>query len=102
MKEKGTHLGVALGPEDFKMKKLSKLAKTHLHTAFSAYINGEQHKFTCFLRSIDSMSELIKPLDKILFNTFLPAVFGKTLSHQEKKIISSSIREVGLGIEERN
>ena len=109
------HLGAALGTEEFKityvnekveewckeMKNLSKLAKTQSHAAFSAYIHREQHKFTYFLRTIEGMNELIKPLDDdIIMNTFLPAIFGETLSHQEKVLFALPVREGGLGIEE--
>ena len=91
------HLGAATGTNEFRiqyvsekveewckeMKRLSALAKTQPHAAFSAYIHGEQHKFTYFLRTIEGMNELIKPLDDIIMNNFLPAVFGETLSPQE-------------------
>ena len=82
------------------MKRLSALAKTQPHAAFSAYIHGEQHKFTYFLRTIEGMNELIKPLDDIIMNNFLPAIFGETLSPQEKGLFALPIREGGLGIEE--
>ena len=108
------HLGVAIGTNEFRiqyvsekveewckeMKRLSALAKTQPHAAFSAYNHGEQHKFTYFLRTIEGMNELIKPLDNIIMNTFLPAIFGETLSPQEKGLFALPIREGGLGIEE--
>ena len=46
------------------------------------------------------MNELINPLDDIIMNTFLPAIFGETLSPQEKGLFALPIRESGLGIEE--
>ena len=46
------------------------------------------------------MNELIKPLDDIIMNTFLPAIFGETLSHQEKGLFALPIQEGGLGLEE--
>ena len=70
------------------MKRLSALAKTQPHAAFSAYIHDEQHKFTYFLRTIEGMNGLIKPLDDIIMNTFLPAIFGETLSPQEKGLFA--------------
>ena len=82
------------------MKNLSKLAETQLHAAFSAYIHREQHKFVYFLRTIEGMSEIIKHLEDIIMNTFFPAIFGVTLSPQEKGIFALPIREGGLGIEE--
>ena len=108
------HLGAALGTEKFKityvnekveewckeMKSLSKLSKTQPHAAFSVYIHGEEHKFTYLLQTIEGMNELIKLLDDIIINTFLPAIFGETLSPQEKGLFALPIREGGLGIEE--
>ena len=87
------HLGAAIGTKEFiiqyvskkveewckEMKRLSPLAKTQPHAAFSPYNHGEQHKFTYFLRAIEGMNELIKPLDDIIMNTFFPAIFGETL-----------------------
>ena len=78
------------------MKNLSNLS----HSAFLAYIHGEQHKFTYLLRTIEGMNELIKPLDDIIMNTFLPTIFGETLSPQETGLFALPIREGGLGIEE--
>ena len=108
------HLGAAIGTNEFRiqyvsekveewckeMKRLSALAKTQPHAAFSAYIHGEQHKFTYFLRTTEGMNELTKPLDDIIMNTFLPAIFGETLSPQEKGLFALLISEDGLGIEE--
>ena len=82
------------------MKNLSKLTKTQLHAACSTYSHGKQHKCTYFLRTIEGMNGLIKPLDDIIMNTFLPAIFGETLSPQEKGLFELPIREGGLGIEE--
>ena len=108
------HLGAAIGTNEFRiqyvsekveewckeMNRLSALAKTQPHAAFSAYIHGKQHKFTYFLQTTEGMNELIKPLDDIIMNTFLPAIFGETLSPQEKGLFALSIQEGGLGIEE--
>ena len=82
------------------MKNLSKLTKTQLHTAFSAYVHGRQHKFTYFLGTIEGMNELVKTLDDIIMNTFAPAIFGETLSPQEKRLFAPLIQEGDLGIEE--
>lgn len=45
------------------------------------------------------MNELIKPFDDIR-NTFLPAIFGETISSQEIGLFTLPIREGSLGIEE--
>ena len=106
------HLGAALGSTEFRkdyagekvkiwcdeIKKLSKLAETQPHAAFAAFIHGEQHKFTYFLRTIPGMEEYIKPLDEMITNTFLPALCGSSVSNAERDLMSLPIRSGGLGI----
>ena len=81
-------------------EKLIKTCSNKPHAAFSVYIHGEQHNFTYLLRTIKGMNELIKPLDDIIMNTFLRAIFGETLSPQEKGLFALPIREGGLGIDD--
>ena len=106
------HLGAALGTVDFKnsyleemvqnwckrLKNLVKFAKTQPHAAYSSYIMGEQHKYTYFLRTLDDIADLLKPLDDIIEHEFLPALFGKTISPNEREIMSLPIRDGGLGL----
>lgn len=46
------------------------------------------------------MTELIKSFDDVIFNILLPSIFGETLSTQEKKLLSLSMRDGDLVIEE--
>lgn len=46
------------------------------------------------------MTKLIKSFDDVIFNILLPSIFGETLSTQEKKLLSLSMRDGDLGIEE--
>ena len=71
------HLGAALGNKTFKdeyvkakvvewckeITKLSEISKKQPHAAFSAYIHGQQHRFTYFLRTIEGMENYLKPLE---------------------------------------
>ena len=76
---------------------LQKLNRMQLHIS----IGNNTDSPTSNDQWIEDKSEPIRSLCKILSNTFLPAVFGKTLSHCHiKRIILSSIREGGLGNEE--
>ena len=45
------------------------------------------------------MTKLIKSFDDVIFNILLPSIFGETLSTQEKKLLSLSMRDGDLGIE---
>ena len=46
------------------------------------------------------MTELIKSFDDVIFNILLSSIFGETLSTQEKKLLSLSMRDGDLVIEE--
>ena len=84
------HLGAAIGSDEFKntyidekiqkwvvnIKNLAGIAKTQPHVAYAAFIHGEQHKYTYFLRTIANISNNLKPLDEVIDNVFIPALFG--------------------------
>ena len=62
------------------MEKLTEIAKSQPHAAYAAYIHGEQHKYTYFLRTLNNISEVLEPLDKIIANDFIPSLFGTSIS----------------------
>ena len=79
-------------------EKLSTIAKTQPHAAYSGYILGEQHKYTYFLRTIPNISDILKPLDDVIEQEFIPALFGTAISPKEREILSLPIKEGGLGL----
>ena len=81
-----------------KLKVLSKMAHSNPQTAYAAYIFGEQHKYTYFLRTIQGISDILKPIDDVMDNEFIPALFGSNITPNEREIISLPIREGGLGL----
>ena len=106
------HLGAALGSEEFKetyidkkvvewckrLQTLAEIAKSEPHIAYAAYVHGEQHRYTYFMRTINGISENLKPLDDIIENEFLPALFGRDISMQEREVLALPVKEGGLGI----
>ena len=56
------------------IEQLALFAKTQPQAAYAAFIHGEMHIFTYFLRTIPNMSEFLKPLDDIIDNKLLPAI----------------------------
>ena len=106
------HLGAAIGTEDFKneyisnkvtewvrqIRTLTNIAKSQPHAAYSAYIHGEQHKFTYFLRTLDDISEILKPLDDVIENEFVPTLFGTTITDPDRELLALPIKDGGLGI----
>ena len=106
------HLGASIGTAEFKneymdekvdkwckeIKTLAEFAKSQPHAAYAAFIHGEQHKFTYFLRTISNISGCLKPLDDTINDIFIPTLFGREITENERKIISMPIREGGLGL----
>ena len=106
------HLGAVLGTEDYKntyidekvtewcgrIMKLSEIAKSEPHAAYSAFIHGEQHRYTYFMRTIGSIDENLKPLDQVIDEHFIPALFGMDISEDDRELVSIQVKEGGLGI----
>jgi hypothetical protein len=106
------HLGATIGTQEFKtsyidekvtawckrLEKLSEIAKSEPHVAYAAYIHGEQHRYTYFARTIADISLNLQPVDEIIENKFIPALFGRNLTDKERELLSVPIREGGLGL----
>ena len=74
------------------------VAKSQPHVAYAAFIHGEQHKYTYFLRTIVDISANLQPLDDAIDNILIPALFGCEITGEERKVLSLPVREGGLGV----
>ena len=107
------HLGAAIGTREFhqeyaekkiskwcsEVERLAEFAKTQPQAAYAAFIHGEMHRFTYFLRTIPNMSGYLQPLDGVIENKFLPAILGSTsITATERNLYSLPIKSGGLGI----
>ena len=106
------HLGAAIGSTDFRheyatekvnhwceeVSKLAEFALSQPHAAFSAYIHGEHHRFSYFMRTIPGMETYLQPLDNIVNEKLLPAILGSTITDIDRQLFSLPIRDGGLGI----
>ena len=107
------HLGAALGTEDFRRRyaaekvskwctelhNLSEIAKHQPQAAYAAFTHGERHHLTYFLRTIKGMEDVLKPLDDIISQEFLPVLLGKNvISDANRELYSLPLRHGGLGI----
>ena len=106
------HLGAAIGTDAFKeeyvsgmvsqwcthIKKLTTIAQSQPHAAYAGFIHGEQHKFGYFLRTLEGISDMLKPLDDTINNEFIPALFGTTITDQDRELFSLPSKDGGLGI----
>ena len=84
------HLGAALGPQDFKtayckdkiekwakeLNVLSGIAVSQPHPAFSAFSKGFKSKFTYFFRTMPEIADMLEPIECVLENKLIPALFG--------------------------
>ena len=80
------------------INKLAEIANSQPHAAYTAFIHGEQHKYTYFLRTIGGIEENLKPLDEAINNKFIPALFGREITNNEREIIAMPVKHGGLGI----
>ena len=72
--------------------KLSEIACTQPHAAYSAFIHGLRHRFTYTLRTIPDIAHLLKPLDKAIDN-FIRVLFqGYLFNSDERTLLSLPAR----------
>ena len=78
---------------------LSEIAKSEPQAAYTAYTAGFQHKVTYFIRTIPELSSVLKPLDDVLNQKFIPAITeGHVMSAADRELVSLLVRFGGLGI----
>ena len=106
------HLGAVIGSEQFKneyvkMKveewktevlKLSEIAKTEPHAAYTAFTHGLKHKWTYVSRTIPEISELMEPLEEAIQKVFIPAITNRECTELERDLLSLPPKLGGLGI----
>ena len=107
------HLDAALGSQDFQtayckdkveiwaneLNVLSGFAVSQPHAAFSAFSKGFKSKFTFFFRTIPEIADMLEPIECVLENNFIPALFGceSPLENKKIQIIGLPISKGGLG-----
>jgi hypothetical protein len=60
---------------------------------------GLAHRWTFFQRTIKNISNYFIPLEETIRNTFLPALLGRGISEEQRKIIALPLRYGGLAIQ---
>ena len=80
------------------MEKLCEFAESQPHAAFSAYIHGQQHKFTYFLCTLPNIGKHLKPLDNIINEKLIPTFWGSSASPAEQDLFFLPIRLDGMGM----
>jgi hypothetical protein len=100
------HLGAALGSASFKkefvqekveewisqIKILSKFAITQPHAAFSAFTHCLQGRWTFVSRTVPGAGSLLAELEQAIREVFIPAIVGRSVSDDERKLLSFPAR----------
>ena len=81
------------------LEELTNIAKSEPQAAYAAFTAGFKHKVTYFIRTIPNLKDVLKRLDDVLENKFIPALTeGHVLSREERTLVSLPVRLGGLGI----
>ena len=108
------HLGAVIGSQEYKdlycqnmvdgwmgeLEKLTEIAKSQPHAAYIALTKAYKSKFTYFMRTIDGFEEYVSPIDVLLGENFLPAIFDSDtpLEPPLSNLVTLSPKLGGLGI----
>ena len=106
------HLGAAVGTKHFQyeyvqkkiavwidcIKKLSDIATTEPHAAYSAYTHSLQSQWTFLCRTMPTNASWFQPLEDAIRMIFLPKLINRDLNDLERDLLSLPARLGGMGI----
>jgi hypothetical protein len=78
--------------------RLSEIAITEPHAAYSVFVHQLQHSWQFTLRTISGLSDAFQPIEDAIRNIFLPALLGRAVSDLERQLFSFPARLGGLDI----
>ena len=80
------------------LERLSSIAKTEPHAAFSALTHGLMSHWTFLLRSIEGIANLLQPIEDAIRQQLIPAITGrKALNDDERDLLALPARLGGIG-----
>ena len=105
------HLGAALGSRSFleeydgervdewvnEVTKLADFAISQPQACYAAFTFGLRHRWTCFLRELLDIAELLEPLEREINKVLIPAVTDHTATKVERDLLGLPVRMGGLG-----
>ena len=106
------YLGAALGTRSFvesyvmqkvekwksEIEKLSEIAKSQPHAAYSALTKGLSSRWNFLLRTVPNTADLMQPLEDAIRHLFIPALIGRQINDEERRIFALPCRMGGMGI----
>ena len=81
------------------IKDLSRIAESEPQLAYAAFVYGTSKKWIYVTRTTPNIAEMLKPLEYIIQESFIPAIVGKSFFDDDmRKILALPARHGGLGI----
>ena len=78
---------------------MSIVAELEPQSAYSAFVGGFKGKLTYFMRTIQSLGDLLKPLEDVIRFKYIPAITGRHLCLDNDRILLSlPVKFAGLAI----
>ena len=78
---------------------LSKIGNIDPHSSYIAYTRCFKHKFGYIMRTVPQIESLLKPLDAVIDEKFIPSLTnGQTLTQNERSLFALHINKGGMGI----
>ena len=68
---------------------MSTIAETQLQAAYLAFASGFKSKLNYFLRSIPNICHFLLPLEKTIWNKFIPIVAGCHVCNGKERVLIS-------------
>ena len=62
------------------LERLSSIAKSLPHAAYSYFVDGYKHKFTYYMGTIPNAAYLFWPVEDIISTKLIPTIFGQEIS----------------------
>ena len=111
--EGNKHLGAVIGTEDYrdqyvtqKLDKLeselvllSEIAKIDPQSAYCCFVTGFRNKFSYLMRTIPNIADMMKRIDDVVSNIFIPAITGGiVVNDNQRKLLSLPVKMGGMAI----
>ena len=79
---------------------LAEIAKSQPQAAYIGFTKGYKSKFAYFMRTIDNFEDYVEPIDEVINDSFLPALFGlkEPLPDELRDLFTLPPAQGGLGI----
>ena len=80
------------------LEKMSQFAETEPHAAYTALTFGLKHRWTYVMRTTPDIRDLLRPLEDLIANRFIPALIGRKVSRRTRNLMALPARLGGMGI----